>query len=143
MTAAPAPLDGIRVVDLTRFVSGSYAAQLMAAMGAEVIKIEVPPNGDPYRSQGTVRVEGHSVLFMTLNTGKKSVALDFRAAEAAPHMERLLASADVLLENARPGLSIDIDSTTRRFMTAIPTSSTDQSPVLATLGPMLVVVGLT
>ena len=103
VTETPAPLGGVRVVDLTRFVSGSYAAQILAAMGAEVIKIEVPPHGDPYRSQGAVRIDGDSVLFMTLNTSKKSVAIDFRAAEAAPFMERLMESADVLIENSRPG----------------------------------------
>ena len=99
----PAPLDGIRVLDLTRFVSGSYASQLLAGMGAEVIKVEVPPRGDPYRNQGAVRLGSESVLFMTLNTAKKSVALDFRSPDAAPNIERLVASADVILENARPG----------------------------------------
>ena len=97
------PFAGIRVVDFTRFVSGPYASLLMAEMGAEVIKIEVPPSGDSYRTQGAVRVDDESVLFATLNRGKKSVAIDFRAPQAKTHIERLLASADVLLENSRPG----------------------------------------
>ncbi len=96
-------LDGIRVVDLTRFVSGAYASFILATLGAEVLKIESPAGGDPYRKQGTARVGNESVLFMTLNSAKKSIALDFRAEDARPAMEALLASSDVLLENGRPG----------------------------------------
>ncbi len=104
--AAPmgaAPLAGLRVLDLTRFVSGSQATMALAALGAEVIKLEVPPGGDPYRVQGTERSGGESVLFMSLNAGKRSVALDFRSPLAAPALERLLAASDFLVENARPG----------------------------------------
>ena len=97
------PLDGLRVLDLTRFVAGSQATALLAALGADVIKLEMPPGGDPYRVQGTERVGDGSVLFVSLNTGKRSVALDFRAAGAAEALERLLASSDFLVENARPG----------------------------------------
>ncbi len=97
------PLDGLRVLDLTRFVAGSQATALLAALGADVIKLEVPPGGDPYRAQGTERVGDGSVLFMSLNTGKRSVALDFRAPAAAETIDRLLASSDFLVENTRPG----------------------------------------
>lgn len=103
VTETSTVLCGVRVLDFTRFVSGSYAGQLLAGLGADVLKIEVPPGGDPYRDQGTVRVGDESVLFMALNSGKKSVAIDFRSPEAFEHIERLLASADVLIENARPG----------------------------------------
>ena len=68
-----------------------------------MIKIEVPPGGDPYRVQGTERVGDQSVLFMSLNSGKRSVALDIRAPAAADAIERLLARSDFLVENARPG----------------------------------------
>ena len=95
-------LSGLRVLDLTRFVAGSQATMLLAAMGAEVIKIEVPP-GDPYRTQGTERVNGESALFLALNSGKRSVAIDFRAEAGRAALERLLPSADMLVENARPG----------------------------------------
>lgn len=97
------PLEGLRVLDLTRFVAGSQATSLLAALGADVIKLEVPPGGDPYRVQGTERVGDGSVLFVSLNTGKRSVALDFRAPAAADALDRLLASSDFLVENARPG----------------------------------------
>jgi crotonobetainyl-CoA:carnitine CoA-transferase CaiB-like acyl-CoA transferase len=95
-------LSGLRVLDLTRFVAGSQATMLLAAMGAEVIKIEVPP-GDPYRTQGTERVNGESALFLALNSGKRSVAIDFRTEAGRAALERLLGSADMLVENARPG----------------------------------------
>jgi len=90
-------------MDLTRFVAGSQATATLAALGAEVIKIEVPPGGDPYRAQGTERVGDQSVLFLSLNSGKRSVALDIRAPEAAEAIERLLGTSDFLVENARPG----------------------------------------
>jgi crotonobetainyl-CoA:carnitine CoA-transferase CaiB-like acyl-CoA transferase len=98
-----APLAGLRVLDLTRFVAGSQATSTLAALGAEVIKLEVPPGGDPYRAQGTERVGGGSALFMSLNSGKRSLALDIRAPEAAGPIERLLESSDFVVENARPG----------------------------------------
>ena len=95
-------LSGLRVLDLTRFVSGSQATMLFAAMGADVIKIEVPP-GDPYRWQGTERVGGESALFLALNAGKRSVAIDFRTPAGRQALEPVLASADMLMENSRPG----------------------------------------
>jgi crotonobetainyl-CoA:carnitine CoA-transferase CaiB-like acyl-CoA transferase len=95
-------LAGLRVLDLTRFVAGSQATMLLAAMGADVIKIEVPP-GDPYRWQGTDRVNGESALFMALNSGKRSVALDFRQPAGRAALERILAASDMLVENSRPG----------------------------------------
>ena len=95
-------LSGLRVLDLTRFVSGSQATMLLAAMGADVIKIEEPP-GDPYRWQGTERVGGESALFLALNAGKRSVAIDFRTPAGRQALEPVLASADMLMENSRPG----------------------------------------
>jgi crotonobetainyl-CoA:carnitine CoA-transferase CaiB-like acyl-CoA transferase len=95
-------LSGLRVLDLTRFVSGSQATMLLAAMGADVIKIEVPP-GDPYRWQGTERVGAESALFLALNAGKRSVAIDFRVPAGRQALEPVLASADMLVENSRPG----------------------------------------
>ncbi|MEA2522590.1 MAG: hypothetical protein QOI81_2236 [Actinomycetota bacterium] len=97
------PLAGLRVMDLTRFVAGSQATATMAVLGAEVIKIEVPPGGDPYRVQGTARVGEGSALFMSLNSGKRSLALDFRSPLVADAIERLLATSDFLVENGRPG----------------------------------------
>jgi len=97
------PLEGLRVLDLTRFVAGSQATALLAAFGADVVKLEVPPGGDPYRVQGTERLGDQSVLFLSLNSGKRSVGLDFRSPLAAEAIDRFLASAHFLVENARPG----------------------------------------
>jgi crotonobetainyl-CoA:carnitine CoA-transferase CaiB-like acyl-CoA transferase len=97
------PLEGLRVLDLTRFVAGSQTTVLLAALGADVVKLEVPPDGDPYRVQGTERLGDQSVLFLSLNSGKRSVALDFRSPLTAGAIDRLLASSHFLVENARPG----------------------------------------
>ena len=96
------PLAGLRVLDLTRFVAGSQATLLLAALGAEVVKVEVPP-GAPYRWQGTERVDGQPALFLALNSGKRSLALDFRKPAGRAALEGVLASADMLVENSRPG----------------------------------------
>jgi len=100
------PLEGLRVLDLTRFVAGSQATALLAAFGADVVKLEVPPGGDPYRVQGTERLGDQSVLFLSLNSGKRSVGLDFRSPLAAEAIDRFLASAHFLVENARGRLGV-------------------------------------
>jgi crotonobetainyl-CoA:carnitine CoA-transferase CaiB-like acyl-CoA transferase len=97
------PLEGLRVLDLTRFVAGSQTTALLAAFGADVVKLEVPPGGDPYRVQGTDRLGDQSVLFLSLNSGKRSLALDFRSPSAAEAVGRLLASSHFVVENSRPG----------------------------------------
>jgi crotonobetainyl-CoA:carnitine CoA-transferase CaiB-like acyl-CoA transferase len=78
MVTPPAakPLAGIRVLDLTRFVSGAYCTMVLDALGADVIKVEGLPGGDPYRAQGAVRVGSLSGLFASLNTGKRSIAVN-------------------------------------------------------------------
>ncbi len=113
------PLEGLRVLDLTRFVAGSQTTALLATMGADVVKVEVPPTGDPYRVQGTERLGDQSVLFLSLNSGKRSLALDFRSPAAAEAVDRLLASSHFLVENARPGslgrYSLDWESVHKRY----------------------------
>lgn len=97
------PLAGTRVVDLTRFVAGSYATMLLAGLGAEVVKIEVPPHGDSYRREGAISTDSGSTLFDALNRGKHSVVLDFREPDGAEALEVLLSGADFFVHNARPG----------------------------------------
>lgn len=113
------PLEGLRVLDLTRFVAGSQATALLAAFGADVWKLEMPPLGDPYRSQGGVRLGEESVLFLSLNSGKRSVALDFRSPLVADAIDKLLAWSDFVVENARPGslarYGLDWDSVHERY----------------------------
>jgi crotonobetainyl-CoA:carnitine CoA-transferase CaiB-like acyl-CoA transferase len=97
------PLSGIRVVDLTRILAGPFCSVLLADMGAEVIKIEPPGEGDPIRGQGVI-VEGLSWYFAQFNRNKKSMTLDLYADEGKAILARLIEGADVLVENYRPGV---------------------------------------
>jgi crotonobetainyl-CoA:carnitine CoA-transferase CaiB-like acyl-CoA transferase len=99
----PLPLAGERVLDLSRFVSGSYVAMVLAALGADVVKVESVSGGDPYRGQAVASVGGESALFLALNTGKRSVCLDFRQPAAAAAVAALLEHRDIVVQNARPG----------------------------------------
>lgn len=97
------PLDGVRVIDLTRILSGPFCAMLLGDLGADVIKIESPKGGDPVREQGYIE-DGLSWYFAGFNRNKRSVALDLRRTEGRAVLERLLADADILTENFRPGV---------------------------------------
>jgi len=97
------PLSGIRVVDLTRILAGPFSSMLLADMGAEVVKIEPPGDGDPVRQQGVI-VEGLSWYFAQFNRNKKSVTLDLYAPEGKAILSRLIERSDVLVENYRPGV---------------------------------------
>ena len=96
------PLHGIRVVDLTRVLSGPFCSMLLGDMGAEVIKIE-SPSGDPVRGQGHHK-NGFSWYFAGFNRNKKSVVLDLYSDEGRADLARLIKTADVLVENFRPGV---------------------------------------
>jgi crotonobetainyl-CoA:carnitine CoA-transferase CaiB-like acyl-CoA transferase len=96
------PLSGVRVIDLTRILSGPFCSMLLGDLGAEVVKIE-SPGGDPVRKQGHI-VRGLSWYFAGFNRNKKSVELDLRAPEGVAALEKLLAGADILTENFRPGV---------------------------------------
>ena len=96
------PLDGVRVIDLSRVLAGPYATMLLADMGAEVIKVEEPGKGDDTRAWPAF-AGGESTYFMSVNRGKKSVTLDLKAEAGKTVLRKLLASADVLVENFRPG----------------------------------------
>lgn len=96
------PLSGIVVVDLTRVLAGPYCTLLLRDLGARVIKVERPGTGDDARQIGPFR-NGESAYFASLNRGKESIALSLDADEDRSLFERLLARADVLVENFRPG----------------------------------------
>lgn len=96
------PLSGVRVIDLTRILSGPFCSMLLADLGAAVVKIEAP-GGDHVRKQGH-KVNGLSWYFAGFNRNKTSVVLDLRAPEGIAVLERLLADADILTENFRPGV---------------------------------------
>lgn len=96
------PLAGLRVLDFSIMLAGPYCARLLADVGAEVIKIE-PPEGDDMRLRTPLRA-GHSTYFGQLNAGKRSLALDLKNSEAVGLVHRLVAGADILVENFRPGV---------------------------------------
>ncbi|WP_333903007.1 CoA transferase [Achromobacter insolitus] len=97
------PLTGIRVLDLTRIISGPYCTSILADMGAEVIKIEAPGEGDPIRRQGVIK-DGLSWYFANYNRNKRSVTLDLYSAQGKEILRQLIPSCDVVIENYRPGI---------------------------------------
>src|SRR5256885_3112045 len=97
------PLDGITIVDFTRVLSGPYCTMLLADMGARVVKIEQPGKGDDTRQWGPPFAEGESAYFLSINRNKESVTLDLKARDSRAALEQLIAKADVVVENFRPG----------------------------------------
>jgi CoA:oxalate CoA-transferase len=97
------PFAGVTVVDLTRVLAGPYCTLVLSNLGARVIKVERPPHGDDARGIGPF-VGGKSLYFAALNHGKESIALDLRQPDERAIFEQLLGSADVLVENYRPGV---------------------------------------
>jgi CoA:oxalate CoA-transferase len=96
------PLSGVTVIDLSRILAGPYCTFLMAEMGARVIKVEPPKGGDDARAYGPF-VNGKSTYFASVNRGKESIALDLKNDGDRATFEKLLAKADVVVENFRPG----------------------------------------
>jgi crotonobetainyl-CoA:carnitine CoA-transferase CaiB-like acyl-CoA transferase len=97
-----APLDGLRVIDLTRVVAGPFCTMMLGDMGAEVLKIEEPEHGDDSRGWAPF-IEGTGSFYLALNRSKKSVALDLKTPAGANALRQLVETSDVLIENFRPG----------------------------------------
>ncbi|SFU02309.1 CaiB/BaiF CoA-transferase family protein [Mesorhizobium sp. YR577] len=106
---AQPPLHGIRVIELARILAGPWAGQLLADLGADVIKVESPDGGDDTRKWGPPFVEGHdgenlsAAYYHSCNRGKRSIAVDFSTPEGAETVKKLVATADVLIENFKLG----------------------------------------
>jgi CoA:oxalate CoA-transferase len=98
----PDPLGGVRVLDLSRFIAGPFAGRLLSDLGADVVKVE-PPNGDVTRLFGVVR-HGLSGLYVQQNAGKRNVSIDLKRPGGVELVAKLAASADVVIENFRPGV---------------------------------------
>ena len=96
------PLHGLKVIDLTRVLAGPYCAMLLGDMGAEVIKVEEPIQGDDTRAWAPLQ-DGVSTFFLGMNRSKKSVALDLKTPKGTEALRRLIRTADILIENFRPG----------------------------------------
>ena len=107
------PYKGVRVLELTSTVSGPFAGMMLADQGADVIKIEPPGIGDLARFMGTIK-DVMGAMFSTLNRNKKCICLDFKNEEDLEVLKKLVSTADVLIENYRPGivkkLGIDYES---------------------------------
>jgi succinate--hydroxymethylglutarate CoA-transferase len=96
------PLTGIRVIDFTRFFAGPYCAQLLGDLGAEVVKVELPGEGEPLRSQGPPFFRGQGITFYAGNRNKRSLTLDMQTERGKTVARDLCLKADVVLENFRP-----------------------------------------
>ncbi len=119
MTAAPhpGPLSGLRILDISTVVAGPYAATLLADLGADVLKAEMPGGGDGLRALAPHK-DGVPLWWKVTNRNKKGVTLDLRKPEGRELLAKLLADRDVLVENFRPG-TLDGWGITREWLQAI------------------------
>src|ERR1700679_3799324 len=99
-------LDGVLVLDLSQFLSGPFAALRLADLGARVIKIERPDGGDLGRRLylSDTEIGGDSTLFHAINRGKESFSADFKSADGLRAIKTLIARADIVIQNFRPGV---------------------------------------
>ncbi|MFQ6015496.1 MAG: CaiB/BaiF CoA transferase family protein [Anaerolineae bacterium] len=97
-------LSGVRILDLSHMLAGPYGTMLLADLGAEVIKIEPPPRGDPMRGMGPHFLAGESAYFLSINRNKKSLVLDLKAEEGKRVFYDLVKVSDVVYDNFRPGI---------------------------------------
>jgi crotonobetainyl-CoA:carnitine CoA-transferase CaiB-like acyl-CoA transferase len=97
------PLDNIRVIDVSSFLAGPFCTTQLAEFGAEILKIELPKVGDALRKFGTINDSGESLPWLSECRNKKSITLDLHKAEAGEILKRLVAKADVFVENFQPG----------------------------------------
>lgn len=97
------PLDGVRVLDLTRVVAGPYCSMFLGDLGAEVVKVEQPGTGDDTRGWGPPFAGGESAYYLCINRNKQSLTLDLKSERGAALLRELAKAADVVIENFRPG----------------------------------------
>lgn len=103
MSTQPLFLEGIRVIDYTHFLAGPYLTRCMAALGADVIKVERPPAGDEGRTHDYL-VRGQSGYFLQQNMGKRGLCIDLKKPGGTEVLQKLAAVSDVFVENYRPGV---------------------------------------
>ena len=102
------PLAGMHVVDVTTSIAGPYCAQILAALGADVVKVERPDTGDDGRAWGPPFWDGEGTMFLSANAGKRSLALSLRDPRGREALLRLVDRADVFLQSLRPGLADEL-----------------------------------
>ncbi len=98
-------LEGLRVIDLTQAMAAPFCTMNLADMGADVIKVEPPGEGEPTRRPGPVQQNGHSGMFMAVNRNKRSLSADLKSPDGVEIVRRLAATADVFVQNYRPGVA--------------------------------------
>jgi crotonobetainyl-CoA:carnitine CoA-transferase CaiB-like acyl-CoA transferase len=108
MRAVRSTLQGTRVVDVTTSIAGPYCAQILAALGADVVKVERPDTGDDGRAWGPPFWDGEGTMFLSANAGKRSLALSLRDPRGRDALLRLADHADVFLQSLRPGLAEEL-----------------------------------
>ncbi len=101
--AVSGALDGIRVVELGSLIAGPFGARLLGDMGADVVKVEAPNSPDPLRGWGQAEVDGHRFLWTVYARNKRAVTIDLRSDDGRDLFLDLVATADVIVENFRPG----------------------------------------
>ncbi len=124
------PMHGIRIIDLSTVISGPLATQILGDQGADVIKVEPPGTGDLTRPMGTRR-NGLSAIFAAANRNKRAIILDLKSESGVEILGELVATADVVVQNFRPGA---VERMVLAMTTCAPsnrTSSMCQSPVSA------------
>jgi crotonobetainyl-CoA:carnitine CoA-transferase CaiB-like acyl-CoA transferase len=134
-TSPPAPLEGLRIVDLSRVLAGPLATMTLGDLGADVVKVERPGDGDDTRHWGPPFAGEDAAYFLSLNRNKRSVELDLKTPGGIEAVRRLASGADVLIENFRPGLMhelgldlADLRSTNSRLVTCSLTAFRDDLP---------------
>ncbi|RYZ13225.1 MAG: CoA transferase [Comamonadaceae bacterium] len=112
--ATPLPLAGIKVIEIAQNIAGPYASEILASLGADVLKIERPEGGDDARGWGPPFWKGMATTFHTMNRGKRAVTLDLKDPEAIAWLKSYVADCDVLVQNLRPGVmdELGLDSAT-------------------------------
>lgn len=124
------PLDGVRVLDLSTYLAGPFAAKTLSDLGADVIKVE-PPTGDPYRAVGPQR-DDSGIYWANGNSGKRSVVIDLKTPEGLARLKRLLADADIMIENWRPSVAAKLglpqEEVAREFPRLVRLSITGYGP---------------
>jgi crotonobetainyl-CoA:carnitine CoA-transferase CaiB-like acyl-CoA transferase len=132
------PLDGVRVLDLTHALAGPYCTMVLGDLGADVIKVEPPGEGDHSRHWGPPFIEGESSYFLSVNRNKRSVALDLKSDQGRCAAQDLAAASDVLVENFKPGTAArlglgyeELSATNRRLVYASISGFGQSKPTLA------------
>lgn len=130
------PLTGIRVVDLSKILAGPYVTMSLADMGADVIKVEHPDGGDPTRHWGPPFNGPDATYYLATNRNKRSVTLDLKSPEGKQAVHRLIADADVVVENFRPGSSLHEEYSFERLSEQYPALVVLHISAFGESGPM-------